>query len=110
VSFHVTDDQVAAGFRLALRGLQHGVGFTDTGAHAEKNLEAAAFTLRGIALERGQQGIGTWARRLGHGDNLINLAGYSVKNFARKNWLDLPSKHKPSLQRQVVRIINFSAQ
>ena len=55
--FDVADDHVASGGKFAPRGFEHGVGLADAGAHAEKNLEPAAF-LRGLlALDGTQQRV-----------------------------------------------------
>ena len=66
VGFDVADDDVAPVLQFALRRLEHGVGFADARAHAEKNLEPAALFLGGFALKRGQQGVGIGALAVVH--------------------------------------------
>src|SRR5205823_1380983 len=70
MSFNIADHQIAPRLQLALCGFQHRVGLANARAHAEENLEASALSLRRLALERGQQSIRAWARRLSHGSKL----------------------------------------
>ena len=75
VGFDDADRDIDA-FRFAgLRVLEHGVGLAHAGAHAEKNLELAAFPRPFLTLDRGEQGIGIWPSQLGHGNILTRCQG-----------------------------------
>ena len=62
----VANDNIAPSLQFAMRGLQHGVGFADAGAHAEKNLQPSAFHSGFLALDRTQQRIRIGSGLVGH--------------------------------------------
>lgn len=74
MSFDVADDDVDTGFPLGVGGLQHGIGFADTGGRAEENFQAAMGALRGFGLDACEDFVGIGAVvRIRHGLVLFQL-------------------------------------
>ena len=83
VRFDVTDDHIPARGQFASRGFQHGEGFADAGAHAEKHLEATTLFTRGIALDGREQGVGIRSFAVVHKFILANPALNSASKHSR---------------------------
>ena len=76
VRFHNSDHDLAS-FRLFLpRGLQHGVGLSDTGRHPEENLEFAAGGLRLLALHAREKCVRIRTFRIAHATLVYDISPF----------------------------------